>query len=164
MTESNHPLSELRNQQWPARRNDKTYGKKKAQNAQARAMHFDLFGGGQKENAFVQKTYDNSDVADTQTVEGVEKLTISNLDRETTSTSENQPETILQPSTSATEKDTAFAQDRWESSQLSRVKQPARHSKPATLKKPDLPQRKLRPRGGRKVITRKKLAVGPLPL
>ncbi|KIW35234.1 uncharacterized protein PV07_01940 [Cladophialophora immunda] len=48
-------LSELRNQQRPVRRNDKTYGKKKAQSAEKRAMHFDLFGGDKNENDIVDK-------------------------------------------------------------------------------------------------------------
>ena len=39
-------LGELQNQQWPSRRFEKTYGKKKGAMAQSRAIHFDLFGGG----------------------------------------------------------------------------------------------------------------------
>ncbi|EXJ70330.1 HASPIN protein kinase [Cladophialophora psammophila CBS 110553] len=48
-------LSELKNQQRPVRRNDKTYSKKKAQTAERRAMHFDLFGGGRDENDIANK-------------------------------------------------------------------------------------------------------------
>jgi hypothetical protein len=40
-----HALNELRNQQRPVRRNEKTYGKKKAPSAATRALHLDLFGG-----------------------------------------------------------------------------------------------------------------------
>lgn len=41
-------LGEVFNQSRPARRTDKTYGKKKSVMAQSRAMHFDLFGGRQE--------------------------------------------------------------------------------------------------------------------
>jgi hypothetical protein len=44
------PLGELINNQRPGRRNDKTYGKKKAFTAESRAMHFDLFVRGRDEN------------------------------------------------------------------------------------------------------------------
>lgn len=47
-------LGELFNQQRPARRSEKTYGKKKSTMAQSRAMHFDLFGGGH-ENMALEK-------------------------------------------------------------------------------------------------------------
>ncbi|EXJ89145.1 HASPIN protein kinase [Capronia epimyces CBS 606.96] len=55
-------LGELKNQQRPTRRFEKTYGKKKPAMAQSRAMHFDLFGGGD-ENKIVDE---------------MEKLTIKN--------------------------------------------------------------------------------------
>ncbi|OAG39552.1 hypothetical protein AYO21_06196 [Fonsecaea monophora] len=61
-------LNELKNQQRPARRNDKTYGKKKGQSAERRAMHFDLFGRGGNENDIVDQ---------------MEKLTVHNDVRET---------------------------------------------------------------------------------
>ncbi|EXJ95379.1 HASPIN protein kinase [Capronia coronata CBS 617.96] len=57
-----HALGELKNQQRPSRRFEKTYGKKKPAMAQARAVHFDLFGGGD-ENKIVDE---------------MEKLTIKN--------------------------------------------------------------------------------------
>ncbi|OAP57609.1 hypothetical protein AYL99_08347 [Fonsecaea erecta] len=71
-------FSELKNQQRPVRRNDKTYSKKKGQTAGRRAMHFDLFGGGTNENDFVDK---------------MEKLTFSDDVREMTV--EPSPEPIL---------------------------------------------------------------------
>lgn len=68
-------LSELRNQQRPVRRNDKTYGKKKTLTAERRAMHFDLFGGDRDENNFVSNSAVPEDEEDV--VEGVKRLTVA---------------------------------------------------------------------------------------
>jgi hypothetical protein len=73
-------LNELQNQQRPARRHDKTYGKKKAPTAEKRAMHFDLFGGGGDENEAVQKTGATKD--DENIVNKMEKLTLIEPARE----------------------------------------------------------------------------------
>ncbi|OCT44078.1 non-specific protein-tyrosine kinase [Cladophialophora carrionii] len=67
-------LNELQNQQRPARRNDRTYGKKKAPTAEKRAMHFDLFGGGVDENEAVRKADAPED--DEKIVNEMERLTI----------------------------------------------------------------------------------------
>ncbi|KAJ9609038.1 hypothetical protein H2200_006809 [Cladophialophora chaetospira] len=73
-------LSELRNQQRPTRRNDKTYGKKKAPSAESRAMHFDLFGG-RDENSVPSKQIVSEDVL--EKANETEKLTIANHARDT---------------------------------------------------------------------------------
>jgi hypothetical protein len=159
MADSIFPLSELHNQRRPARRNDKTYGKRKAQNVQARAMHFDLFGGGQDKNAFVQKRGDNDAVEEAQIVEDVGKLTVLDNDRDSTIPTQIQQEPYSQPSTSATDQDEIVQQNLSRSRQSATEKEPVRKSKTAAQKQPSLPQRKLRPRGRRKVITRKKMAV-----
>ena len=67
-------LSELRNQQWPARRNDKTYGKKKAPNVESRAMHFDLYGGSD-ENNVLPSTMDLH--TEQKIMDDMKKLTLS---------------------------------------------------------------------------------------
>lgn len=47
-------LCVLENQQWPGRRVEKTYSKKKGSRVPSRDMHYDLFGGGD-ENAIIEK-------------------------------------------------------------------------------------------------------------
>ena len=48
-------LVELQNQQWPSRRFEKTYGKKKIAMAHTCPLYFNLFGGGD-ENKIVEET------------------------------------------------------------------------------------------------------------
>jgi hypothetical protein len=48
-------LGEIQNLERPARRAEKTYGKKKGLVAQSRAMHFDLFGGRDENKVEVEK-------------------------------------------------------------------------------------------------------------